>query len=967
MTVARAVRGPMAIGAGVVLALAVLAGGAITLRLAILAVLLGGVIGLVAAGLLHARYGAARAGVARSVLEAAALCFAIESFVVAWGMATSPILYAARWYAEGGVWRTLQLLASDTLGAHGVVLVAFALAVAYVGPRRIVGRARWFVAAAVVVLAGSWIHASSRSSAAPPAAVPVTATATATASGAKPNVLLVVVEGLRADRLDPRTAPTLDRLAARGARFDGAYASTPERLPGLGTLLTGRYAHHHGLRSEEPPPEALARDLDALPARLARAGYATAALGDDGTVLRRLDLGFAEVAAPARDARDESLARQTPLLPLLATSLGRRFFPAQSGLREGRDPRRLADDAARRMHVLKQRPFLLTVAFSTVEAPYVAPAEYSAKYMDRGYRGRFRYLQDGEAPAEEADRVQIRALYDGSVRAVDDGVARLLEALGDEEIAGNTIVVVTSEHGERLFEHGRGQGHDGDLAGDESLHVPLVVFDPRRATPLRSKQIVRDVDVAATIYALTAVSAPADLDGRSLVPLLDHQSEEPRLAFAEGGTPVAGPSDPAQRLPAALGVVARQRVVRDGTFALVYTPTRQRVEYQLFDTVHDRAAAHDLARARPDVAARLNVALLRWMLSDPFARLAGEHVVPGEPAPHDVVWLTAPASTPAIDELAKHGVRFTQAYPAGPPVPRGQLPIAPDAAPDAPRSLVVVVVEGAGGAPSQLVLVAPGKLPAGRVIDTRVRDVDLVPTVAELLGLDLDTPPGSRSLVALANGQEDREVRPIVTVRPGVQTLLYGDRRLVVRDAGAQLFDAADLTLQRDLTKQEPERVDVLRARLTAALANVPVAGSREPPPRVRTIHLRFATAGRAQRVSGALTAADGSTLTVTPVELGKDSFKVAGTRAEIAFTTSAGLAVGFDVVVDPPGADLAWDLYLDDHAWPEDAVFGGRYGLLDHSLHEGITTDAARASVTSAVPPVIDPRRDLGLFVDRK
>ena len=982
MKVARAARVPLGVavpvgvGAVVVLALAALAdGGTLTLSLAAAAAAaaLGAVIGLGAAGLMHARHGGPALGASRPVrvrtlVEAAALCLAIEALLVAWGMAESPAIHAPRWYAKGGAARTAQLVAADVLGAHGVMLVALALAILYVGPRRLARRARGVVALALALLVGTWIYTARSHDAPAPSAARSDAPPPATAP---PNILLIVVEGLRADRLDARTAPTLERLASRGARFDRAYASSPERLPALATLLTGRHAHHHGLRAEAPPADALARDLDALPARLARAGYATAALADDGSVLRLLDLGFAEVDAPAPRVRDEALARQTPLLPLLTSPLGRRLFPAMRSLRETNDPRRLAGDAARRLQVLKQRPFLLTVAFSTVDAPYVAPATYAAKYMDRGYRGRFRYGQhgqDGQGPGDEADIAQIRALYDGSVRAVDDGVARLLEALADEGVADRTIVVVTSDHGERLFEHGRGQGHGGSLLGDEGLHVPLVVFDPRRAAPLRSDAIVRDVDLAPTLYALTAVAPPGDLDGRSLVPLLDRQPDEPRYAFAEGGPPTIAAADPALPLPAVLGLVSHQRMIRDDRFKLVYSPTRKRAVYALFDTLRDPAESRDLLFERLDVVDRLRPALLRWMLDDPRSSLQNDLVVPSEPLPYDLVWIDARESTPAIDALAKRGVRFTQMFPAGTPLLRGQLPIMPGASADSSRSLVVAVIGGQGWRPSQLVIVAPGKLPAGATIDARVRDVDLVPTIAELLGRDLDVPSGSRSLVAPATGHPWRENRPILTVQPGAQYLLLEEHRLVVRDGRAQLFFADDLELRRDLAKQEPDRVALLRAYLEAELANVPVAGADlGPAAPARIVHLRFVTAGRRRRVTGFLSVPGGTTISLAPVELGGDAFRMSGTRAELAFTTSADVAVGFDLIVDPGPTNLTWQLFLDDQPWPEDAVFGGPYGLLARTLRGGLTSAEARATVTSPALPVVDPRRDLGVFVDRR
>ncbi|HSO32439.1 MAG TPA: hypothetical protein VLT33_07985, partial [Labilithrix sp.] len=178
-------------------------------------------------------------------------------------------------------------------------------------------------------------------------------------------------------------------------------------------------------------------------------------------------------------------------------------------------------------------------------------------------------------------------------------------------------------------------------------------------------------------------------------------------------------------------------------------------------------------------------------------------------------------------------------------------------------------------------LVAPGRLPAGRVVEARVRDVDLAPTVCDLLGLETDPRASGRSLLALAQGEPEKDERPVVTEEPGMQALLHGRHRLVLRGATAQLFDVvADPGQRRDLAKQEPERVAELRARLVAALANVPVAGSPAATAarRAPVLHLRFATAGRARRVSGTIVVGDPkaspATFTLEPVELGRDTFK---------------------------------------------------------------------------------------------
>ena len=121
--------------------------------------------------------------------------------------------------------------------------------------------------------------------------------------------------------------------------------------------------------------------------------------------------------------------------------------------------------------------------FSTAHFPYAAPSPFYGRYTDASYRGRYKYDKPvglgAEAPADARDEKQVRGLYDGAVTAIDDAAQRVLDALEADGIAKNTIVVVTGDHGETLYNHGHGQGHGDHLFGDEGTHVPLVVFDPR--------------------------------------------------------------------------------------------------------------------------------------------------------------------------------------------------------------------------------------------------------------------------------------------------------------------------------------------------------------------------------------------------------------------------------------------------------------------------------------------------------
>lgn len=293
-----------------------------------------------------------------------------------------------------------------------------------------------------------------------------------------------------------------------------------------------------------------------------------------------------------------------------------------------------------------------------------------------------------------------------------------------------------------------------------------------------------------------------------------------------------------------------------------------------------------------------------------------------------------------------------------------------------------------------ILVVAPNRIAPNTEVKARVRTIDLAPTVLDLLGFE--TPPrmSGRSLLPLATGQTEPEERVVVSEGRGSRAVMHGRYRLITRSgdaritiqgretrvSDAELYDLeSDPGERHDLAKKKPELVAEMKARLEAALENAPVAGSQAAkastsPDGTGTspvVHLRFAGGPAARRVSGSITVGDAKTkpksFDVQPIDLGHDAFKVLGEKIDVALRTRPTGTVGFDLTVDPPGTPIAWDLYLDDQAWPDDRIFGGPYGLLMPALKRGIFTDEGRIAASAGAIPTIDPRRDVGLFVTRE
>jgi arylsulfatase A-like enzyme len=317
------------------------------------------------------------------------------------------------------------------------------------------------------------------------------------------GVLLVVIDTLRADRVgalgaENDTSPALDRLAARSVVFENAVAESCWTIPSHFSLFTGLYPSRHGVVEPQAMP---APDLPLLATRLSDAGFFTFAETDGGWMSseRGFDRGFLEFRGEARGV-DRTLAAFERELEALAGK-DRRFFG-----------------------------FLHTYE---VHCPYTPPPPYAGMFRDPGSEpvqteGRCGNPHFNAMELGPGQRRFLAEQYDGGVRYADEVLARLWERLERDGFLDDTIVVVTSDHGEELFEHGR-IGHEGTLHR-EALAIPLLLFVPGHA-PRRIAHPVGLVDLLPTLLDLLAVDDDAPRDGRSLVPLLAGAEEAPSEDF----------------------------------------------------------------------------------------------------------------------------------------------------------------------------------------------------------------------------------------------------------------------------------------------------------------------------------------------------------------------------------------------------------------------------------------------------
>lgn len=334
-----------------------------------------------------------------------------------------------------------------------------------------------------------------------------------------PNVLFILVDTLRRDHLTPYgyprdTTPEIqERLARPGAVVEEAYSQAPWTLPSVVSFMTGRYPGD--LLGADVTSFGIPPAVQPLAERMARLGYQTGGFVANPSLHAGAGFGrgFRTFFAPPADIQwmnKHAGDLNAHAIPWLRASQDRPFFAYVHYI----DP-----------HDPYQNPDMDRFGGRSPFMPdYAGPV--AGNWIHGIYNGRIQ-LQN---PARDVP--YIRALYDSEVSYVDRHIADLLAALGPKVLA-NTLVVLTADHGEELYDHG-GWKH-GQTLYEEQIHVPLIFrWDGRIKPGTRLRGTVRLVDLLPTIAAAVGMEADPEWDGVSLLPALAGEGALPRRpAFAQ--------------------------------------------------------------------------------------------------------------------------------------------------------------------------------------------------------------------------------------------------------------------------------------------------------------------------------------------------------------------------------------------------------------------------------------------------
>ena len=367
----------------------------------------------------------------------------------------------------------------------------------------------------------------------------------------RPHVLLVTIDTLRADAVSAygnpaASTPVLDALAARGARFTTAVANVPLTGPSHASILTGLIPVRHGVRDNGG--FVLPDEVPVLTERFRDAGYRTAAFVSGYPLVRRF--GF-----------------------------GRGFDTYDDSLPHGNDPRRAP-------YVERSADRTTDLVLRWLEAPAVGEAPAAG-----GGTPWFLWVHyyDPHAPYEPpgdlATRFAARPYY-GEAAFVDRQLGRLLRRLDERGWSSRTLVLVTSDHGESLGEHG--EDSHGIFVYDSTLRVPWIMAGPGIPAGGTVDTVARLVDVAPTLLECAGIAGSGDVDGRS-------------LCGASAGRPLRDEPTYAESLSSLLHMGwAPLHAWRTRQWKLIEAP-----RLELYDLEKDPAEAHNLAGERPDLVQQM--------------------------------------------------------------------------------------------------------------------------------------------------------------------------------------------------------------------------------------------------------------------------------------------------------------------------------------------------------------------------
>jgi len=323
--------------------------------------------------------------------------------------------------------------------------------------------------------------------------------------GVQPNVVWIVLDAARVENFswhgyERETTPFIDSLTKQGAAFHRHYAQAPATLYSVSSYLSGRYfatSYHDDVGMQaafrvRPDEERLVSEIASQNA-YHTAGFSTSPW-------------FYETSQLARTFDEFQVCR------------------SNDGAMEPLDDMAVRIESW--LNLTRDNPFFLYIHAMDTHFPHEINPDVSRWYPKDMPQDRADALRRGKAapPFNDRDREYLRAVYDGGLRQADSAVKRICGGLKDAGVWDQTILVISSDHGELLGEDGQTLQHPIRETQHSLFHTPLVIRGPGITAATRIDELTENVDIVPTLADLASWRVDAEMDGKSLRPLWSEEN-----------------------------------------------------------------------------------------------------------------------------------------------------------------------------------------------------------------------------------------------------------------------------------------------------------------------------------------------------------------------------------------------------------------------------------------------------------
>jgi arylsulfatase A-like enzyme len=465
-----------------------------------------------------------------------------------------------------------------------------------------------------------------------------------------PHVFIFSVDSLRPDHIgyyngENSQTPNMNEISRDSYHFTDHHVTIPRTFPSWTDILTGQLSANHGITTMFPDKNSSQNlgnyNNSTIPFILNKLGYSTSVLsGFAGDIFPRANFGFQESFTPNFNAKILSIQRgiesQILFIPILTGSFlgGGGYVSEVEGLSSLGDDKRLFSRFQKIIQNNSNRSLFMVYFSSVAHFPYSPPYPYYKKYTNKEYYGKYKYHKFVD-PSEDKypnqkEIEQIQGLYKSAIESFDNSFGRMIRYLKEHDLYNNSIIILTADHGESLFEEDLGQGHGEHLRGEAVTKVPMIIKFPK-TFELNENSFgnstytgtTSSLDIKPTILDILNLSVNS-APGYSMVYQWNHPDLfKNRVVYSESGIWFSDKGNhffQQNRIPYPniLEIhnvdfeddyqirindsfyqkkisLAKYRAIQNSQFKLIYIPTREGVQFELYDRMSDPWNRNDLS------------------------------------------------------------------------------------------------------------------------------------------------------------------------------------------------------------------------------------------------------------------------------------------------------------------------------------------------------------------------------------